>query len=179
MTARYKSIAGKGVYLPNASTLGFSRHMARKGDVIVYRENYTDGSYGKRLARVLELVTHPHDGPEFRKATGRGQQTRKAPKLRVMAFDDMISHAYERWVDVDDVIDCREPADPKFLVWALTGPVGNPTDIVKASEHGSLTDRYFWRCADANGNLSEGWRERTDASWSLEKAAKQKLGETA
>jgi hypothetical protein len=158
--ARYKSVPAKGIYVPNATHLGYGRHMARSGDVILYRES--EERY--RLGRVLDLVTHDHDGKEYREATGRGKQTRRAPRLRVMAFNDVLTHVYERWVDVGDVVDCLAPqASARFLVWALTGPLPKPEVIVAAANYGTLSSTYFDQCADENGNLSEGWRERTNA----------------
>jgi hypothetical protein len=167
-SARYKGIPAKGIYLPNSPFGGFNNYMVRRGDLISHVVRYEGGAEGRGFARVLDLVTHDHEGKEFRKETGRGKQTKADPKLRVLEFNGMFDHAYERWVNVDDVTQCRTPNPEyaRFAAWAMFGPLPSTEAILAASSYGVVCSSGFNRAADPHGNLNEGWRERVDASWS-------------
>lgn len=164
MSARFKAIPSKGIYLPNASHLGFGKYLVHAGDVLTYRETYQDGSFRTRIARALELVTHDHEGKEYR-APSRGTRTKAAPKLRVLAFNDLLDHAFERWIDLADVSECRaaSPEHGAFARAMLSGPLPSPAACVAASNYGTLCGHYFGHVADEHGNLPENWRERSDA----------------
>lgn len=160
MTARYKSIPAKGVYLPNSPCFGFNSYMLHTGYIVRFKE----GEH-TRTGRALDLVTQGHDGPEYRKPTGRGKQTKLAPKVRVLAFDDLLTHAFERWVDVEDIVECRKPSAEHgaFARAMLTGTLPSPEACIAASNYGTLSDCYFVQVADESGNLPEDWRARTNA----------------
>ena len=168
-SARYAKIPAKGIYLSNSPCFGFNLYLAHAGDLISYVENDSsnDPNYPRtmRMARVLDLVTHDHEGKEYRKATGRGKQTKRAPKLRVLAFDDLLTHAFERWIDIESVRACRTPnaASVRLAAWLLGGPLPKPETVLAASSYGSLSDHYFANACDENGNLGEDWRARSDA----------------
>ena len=166
-SARYKSIPAKGIYLPNSPFGGYNNYMVRRGDLIAHVVRYEGGTEGEGFARVLDLVTHDHEGKEFRKETGRGKQTKAAPKLRVLEFSGLMNHAYERWINVDDVKACRTPNAEyaRFATWATFGPLPSTETILAASSYGVVSSSGFDRAADELGNLNEGWRERVDASW--------------
>lgn len=87
------TIDNRAVYCPNASKLGFGKYKAKRGDCIVYKQEYKDGSYRTVLARVLGRVTAPELSftPEVK------------GWLLVMRLSDDGSHAYENWVDPADV----------------------------------------------------------------------------
>lgn len=165
-SARYKNIPAKGIYLPNSPFSG-DNYMVRRGDLIIHTTRYEDGSEGKSTARVLDLVTHDHEGKEYRKETGRGKQSKAYPKLRVLEFNNLSTHAYERWVNVDDVTSCRtpNPEHARFVAWAMFGPLPSTEAILAASSYGVVSSSGFDRAKDENGNLGEDWRKRVDASW--------------
>jgi hypothetical protein len=162
-SARYKAIPRKGLYLANHSHLS-SHMLLRAGDLIGYRESYADGTHGHRLARALDLVTHDHNGQEFRETSTAAGKTRRAPRVRVYAFDNMLSFGYERWVALADIVKSRAPssAHVNFARWLLGGPMPKPETIFAASKYGVLSEAYYHQVANAEGWLGEDWRERRE-----------------
>lgn len=99
----------KTVNVPLADHGGFGQWKAQGGDFITYRENYTDGSYGRRFARVIGVITKcDNQGP-----SGVG-------KLLVLAVSDDGSFGYERWVEPEEVLECKHVEHAKtFLTWLV------------------------------------------------------------
>ena len=167
MAGRYKKLK-KPVFCPNATTLGFSKYVVldddpadqvTEGDLIVYKEHLADGSYNSRLARVIGLATHDGCGVEYTKPSKRGK-AKPTPRLLVIAANDMLDYAYERHVDVDDVIEVRSPPDPTFTRWFLSGKLPSIDSILALGKYGGLCDRYFSKYVDGNGDLRDDWREK-------------------
>lgn len=167
-SARYASLPKKGVYAPNHVLTG--SFMVRTGDVVVFHDFPTalpDAPPVPRIARVLDLVTHDHDGKEFRVATGRGKQTKRDPLLRVLVLSDAFSHAYERWIHPSQVREIRNPSCEgwaEFLVGMLCKPLPSPETVLAASKYGALTVDCFARVA-VGGALTEGWKASEDLYW--------------
>lgn len=119
-------------YCPNASYYGGSKHSVSVGDLISYRERYEGGTEGRRLARVLGLVNELPDG----KPAGKNL-------LLVLAASDMMNHAYERYVEIEDVLEVRSPSQSAFAQWFLAGPMPEPEVALAAVKYGCVNDSYI------------------------------------
>lgn len=110
------------VKLPNASTLGYGRWKARAGDFIVYKEQHGAGDAAEehyRLARVIGQITAV-DGRTDDGMVG---------SLLVLAIADEAAYGYERWIDADDVVECRSPEHAQvFLRWLIQA---SPAELFK------------------------------------------------
>ena len=73
MAGRFKAIPTKGILLTGVR-LGGGRYTARRGDVVLYAEGER-----YRLARVIELVTHDHEGREYREPSRWRRALRPLP----------------------------------------------------------------------------------------------------
>jgi hypothetical protein len=120
-------------YCPNASHTGYDKHSVSVGDLIMYEIEYTDGHTHRQLARVLGLVNKRlPDGSDPGKDT-----------LVVLEADEMLSHAFVRYVKLDKVVRVRAPSKSGFASWFLSGPVPDPETAIAASSYGSLSDSYI------------------------------------
>lgn len=167
---KYKRFT-KPIFCPHASISGYGKHSVSMGDLILYKETIdNEGNTRTRLGRVLALVTHDGIGSEYREpARQRGKGTRAAPRLHVLACNETFSHAYPRHVAIGDVVEIRTPQDDGiFIRWFFLGTMPSPETADAAASYGSLSDSYFKKYADANGNLRADFQEidkvRTRAS---------------
>lgn len=120
-------------YCPNASSTGYDKHSVSVGDLILYEIEYTDGSTHRQLARVLGLVNKRlPDGSDPGKDT-----------LVVLETDEVLSHAFVRYVKIDKVVRVRNPSKSAFASWFLAGPMPLPEVAIAASNYGSLSDSYI------------------------------------
>lgn len=110
------------VKLPNASTLGYGRWKARAGDFIVYKEQHSvsvPAEEHSRLARVIGQITSV-EGRTDDPCVGF---------LVVLAVDDEAAYGYERWINADDVTECRSPEHARaFLTWLVQA---TPSELFK------------------------------------------------
>ena len=126
----------KGIYAPDASGMGYTEHSVKDGDLIVYREHYVGGATGTRLARVLGLATHDPDGKAFG----------KKKVLLVLAASDSFTFGYERFVDLEDVLEIRRPGQHNlgvFAHWFLTGKMASPAETLRTVQYGAMKDSYL------------------------------------
>lgn len=117
------------------TTLGHSKYAVEVGDLILFREYYTDGTHGQRLGRVLGLANRP-----MHRASDPGSTT-----LFVLATDDMLTHAYERHVELDDVLEIQSPSNSRFAEWFLRGKVPLPSEALQVVRFGAMNNRYIDR----------------------------------
>jgi hypothetical protein len=134
-------------YCPNARAFGFSKHSVEVGDLVLYREEYVDGTAGHRLARVLGLANRCPDGSEH------------GDMLVVLAANDMMSCAYERFVKLADVEEVRAPSKSAFAAWFLSGPMPRPEVAIDAVRYGAVNDRAIDRYLQ-DGELHKTFRNR-------------------
>jgi hypothetical protein len=134
-------------YCPNARAFGFSKHSVEVGDLVLYREEYVDGTAGRRLARVLGLANRCPDGSEH------------GDMLAVLAANDMMTCAYERFVKLADVEEVRAPSESAFAAWFLSGPVPRPEVAIDAVKYGAMNDRAIDRYLQ-DGELRKTFRNR-------------------
>lgn len=80
-----------------------------------------------------------------------------APWLRVLAISDMVDHAFERWVNPADVVECQAPSTSAFAKWVLSGSLPSTEIVFAAAGYGSLCVSYFDKYAP-DGNLTSDWR---------------------
>lgn len=126
-------------YCPNAAHYGHAKYQVSVGDLVLYRERYEGGTEGRRLARVLGLVNQLPDGKPAEKNL-----------LLVLAASDMLNHAYERYVKIEDVLEVRSPSKSVFAQWFLSGPVPEPEVAIAAVKYGCVNDNYI------DGHLEDG-----------------------
>lgn len=55
---RDATIDRKAVRLPNACTLGYGKYRAQYGDLVTFKEHYTDSTYGTRIGRVAGRIVY-------------------------------------------------------------------------------------------------------------------------
>jgi hypothetical protein len=79
----------KQVYCPNASTLGYGKHKAQFGDVVVFEENNT-----LRVGRVAGRIKY---------APPCGDTPAIRGHLLVIGLNDSLTSVYERWLNPSDV----------------------------------------------------------------------------
>lgn len=85
-------ITKEAVYCPQASTIGIYSRTAHPGDLVTYAEY--DGRVGTGMGFMLGSVSAPPLGPT-RRIEGY---------LLLLTLNDDLDHAFERWVDPDDVV---------------------------------------------------------------------------
>lgn len=119
-------------YCPNAAHYGHAKYSVSVGDLVLYRERHEGGTEGTRLARVLGLVKELPDG----KPAGKNL-------LLVLAASDMLNHAYERYVEIEDVLEVRAPSKSAFAQWFLSGPVPDPEVAIAAVKYGCVNNNYI------------------------------------
>jgi hypothetical protein len=145
---RDATIDHRQVRLPNASHLGYDKWKAQRGDVIVYREGE-----GTRTGRVLGRVAY---------APPEGEIGAITDHLYVLALSDDLSHAYIRWVDPADVVQCT-PCTPDRAAWlALFFAADLPRDLPDLCAYGihaDLSDDHRWPCT---ASVERRRRERTE-----------------
>lgn len=108
----------------------------RPGNWIVYREEYTDQSFARRVGRVLGRVEAPAV-PDAKYPCERIDG-----HISVLALANDLSHAYIRWVDPADVLEVRDTPPAKLLAW-ITGELPNPEMVHKLSAYGTLSERHI------------------------------------
>lgn len=119
-------------YCPNAAHYGSTKYQVEVGDLVWYRERHEGGGEGRRIARVLGLVNELPDG----KPAGKNL-------LLVLAASDMLNHAYERYVKIEDVLEVRAPSKSAFAQWFLAGPVPEPEVAIAAVKYGCMNNNYI------------------------------------
>lgn len=137
----------KQVSCPNASTLGYGKYKAQTGDLIVYREHYTNGTDDARLARVIGRVDY---APAL---DGDREPTRN--RLVVLAMATMPSFCFERWINPEDVIEILaidgEPGDKirRLMEWFLSPdlPRHSMEELLQWQRSGfaTMTEWKEWR----------------------------------
>lgn len=136
----------KQIRCRNASRLGYDKHKASVGDIIVYREYHTDGSYTTRIARMIGvIVAAPKIDPS---------DAIIKDWLLVLALSDAGHTCYERWVNPDWVQQIRNPPS-KFAAWFFQEKL--PYDVHtlrRLHDYGSLDDHYI----DKAHERVEAWR---------------------
>ena len=126
----------KGISVPRMP-FGYGEYKVKDGDFIVYREHYTGGGTGSRLARVLGRATHDPDGRPYGK---------KKVVLVVLAASDNFTHGYERWIDLEDVLEVRRPGTHShgaFANWFFTGQMASPGEVLRMVHYGAMKDEYI------------------------------------
>lgn len=121
-------------YAPTASLLGYNTRWVKPGSLILYREPYQDGTYGSRLARVLDEVEKNGCGEPYKETT-----------LRVLAASSEMNHGYERHVRVSEIAECF-PCPQAFaaVFFHPDFPFGlTPERIVAASRYGTLNESFI------------------------------------
>lgn len=77
----------------NSTSLGYSRATLKKGDHFIYKERYTDGTHGFRLAkshgRVKPVVSLENEPVKW--------------YILAQAASDGMTFTYERWIEPDNV----------------------------------------------------------------------------
>lgn len=132
---RRHEVSERKVRCPNVPNYGCD---VRPGYWITYREAYTDGTAGKRVARVLgriewaEPVSHETDDV-------RGY-------LSVLACSDDLHHAFPRWVNPDDVLTALE-RPPAAMLAFLSADLPKPDMVHRLSEYGTLSESYVANAA--------------------------------
>lgn len=87
-------------YLPNTSTLGYGKYKAQFGDVVLFTEaNHV------RIGRVIGRI---------KSAPRIGNDPDLRGHLVVLTLGQNLTHAFERWVAPEDVIECFNPEPDKF-----------------------------------------------------------------
>jgi hypothetical protein len=100
--------------LLNATSIGYGQWKARPGDIIVFKEWYTNNEYRYRLARLIGVITES-DVVEGHSAAG---------ELSVLSINDSIHYGYERFVKCEDVVECYRPEHARtFMTWLLNASV--------------------------------------------------------
>lgn len=119
------------VFIPEGTRLGFAKGEAAPGDLLTYKEHYTDGSYGLRTGRVVGRVdAEGTDGP---KVEG---------KIAAVVLSENGTFCYERWVDPKDVTEVH-PNAPKFLAYFAST---DPEQLLKDANYGSACAAHMdWR----------------------------------
>lgn len=138
------TIFRKPRFCPNAAGAGFSGVDASVGDLIVYEEDYTDGTTGKRLARVLGLVNEFDNG-----------KLPEGEHLVVLAADDTLSFGYERYIPLDKVLAVTKAGD--FARFFLFGEAPLPEVAIAASRYGAMNFRIGKYLQD--GELRASFRD--------------------
>lgn len=87
------------VTCPNATHLGFAKVNAQRGDLIVYKETYTDGSFSTRIARMIGRV---HYAPAI-----ADDKEPVRDFLLVLVLSDNGCFCYERWINPKDVTEVQ------------------------------------------------------------------------
>lgn len=152
-------------FCPQVRALGSDKSQVSVGDLILYKERYMDDTTGRRLARVLGLVNRCPDG------------SRHKDMLVVLAVDDMLDFAYERFVKLDDVIRVRAPSKSVFAQWFLAGPVSRPEVVITAVKYGCVNDRYIDKHLQ-DGELKDSFRDVDKVRVTLEEARRLGPGDT-
>lgn len=83
---------------PNSTSLGYSRWKLRYGHLFLYKEHYTDGTHGVRLAKC-----HGRIRPDYR-TSGKIDWF-----ILAQVTNRMMGSTYERWIKPEDVIETRPP----------------------------------------------------------------------
>ena len=78
-----------------STLIGHSTYILKCGDLFLYKERYTDGTEGTRLAKC-----HGRVRPDHNDAVSDGREWR----ILAQAASDDMTFTYERWVDPKDVI---------------------------------------------------------------------------
>ena len=148
MMAKF-TIFKKARYCPNARTGGYNKHSVEVGDLILYEESYVGGGTGERLARVLGLANELPSGED------PGTDT-----LVVLACDEMLTFAFERYVKLDRIRQVRTPSGSRFAEWFLSGPVPHPETAIAVTKYGAMSDRYIDKYLEDDGTLPANFREK-------------------
>lgn len=152
-------------FCPQVHALGSDKSQVSVGDLILYEERYEGGATGRRLARVLGLANRCPDGSEHK------------DMLVVLAVDDMLDFAYERFVKLDDVLRVRAPSDSVFAQWFLSGPISRPEVVIAAVKYGCVNNRYIDEHLQ-DGELKDSFRDVDKVRLTPKEAKALKPGDT-
>lgn len=120
------TVSDVGVYLPNASTIGFAKSTAKRGDLLVW-----DGRLVRSLGRI-ESVESP-DANRWRALTG---------KILGLTLADSGTFAYIRVLDPADVTECNTvPSDFASFFFSPTLPT--PDLTVWLADYGTLSHDHI------------------------------------
>lgn len=111
-------------------TMGYSKWEAVAGDMITYKEQITDGSFNRRMARVVGWVKAP-----FEKGSKPEYDCPAFEGVCVVALNDEGTCCYERWIKPEDILSINTPS-PKFLFYFGSA---DPQELLRASEYGSAS----------------------------------------
>jgi hypothetical protein len=152
-------------FCPQAQAVGSDKCSVSVGDLILYEERYEDGTSGSRLGRVLGLANRCPDGSEHK------------DMLVVLAADDMLSFAYERFIKLGDVLRVRAPSQSAFTRWLLSGPVPRPEVAIAAVRYGCVNERYIDEHLQ-DGELKASFRDVHKVRLTAKEAKALKPGDT-
>lgn len=122
----------RAIHCKNALTYGSFKSDVLVGDLIGFTTPVTNGPDLFTLGRVLGKVNSLRDGKKPKVIT-----------LIVMAVDDMMTFATERFVPVDDITVIRSPSCSAFAEWFLSGPLPDPEVLEDAVYYGIMNDDYL------------------------------------
>lgn len=130
--------SSRGILLPNTTTIGFCKVRAQLGDIIVYQEKTYSIGNPKDLS-----VTHHRAA----RVIGFEDKDDKV-YLVVLAVSDALSHCFIRWIDPEDVTECRAISahTGKLLQWLLSPGLlqtFNRSDLEQIQLYGSMSDEYI------------------------------------
>lgn len=135
------------VICPNASTLGYAKLTARRGDLIRYEERYVGGASGDRLARVIGRIAY---------APALSETPAIKNFLLVLALSDSGTFCYERWIDPKDVREVN--AFPAKLFAFFAAPLKYDAQMYRRlSDYGTLSEQYIDKADD---HVQEWSKER-------------------
>jgi hypothetical protein len=125
----------KPIFCKNASTIGFGKYSASRGDMVEYYYELNDGSREYHWGRMLSRV----DSPELSKEIPKVKE-----HLCVVEFAWGGQIGFVRWVNPDHVTTIYAP--PKaFPAWFFQPELPPIADVLAADRHGSLTEHYIDR----------------------------------
>ena len=146
-------ISRKSVRCPNASLLGHAKPVAKVGDLVVYKEPYTDGSYSSRAARMIGTVDYaPPIGNDTKPVKGY---------LLVLALSNDCTFCYERWINPKDVIEVRDNPSA-FAAWFFADKLPDADTARRLAEYGGLNDSSLRRPESMKGAME--WIDRSRAA---------------
>lgn len=146
------------VYLPKATTLGFAKYYAEKGDVLTYKL----GGEQVYIGRAIGLAHKDGMGEVYREPGNREGRTRKQPRIACLHLGESLAHAYVIHVDRHDVTECRAPQPlGDFLSWFFTATLSTDIEAIKRSvAYGAMSDRAMREWLLPDGTLNQARASR-------------------
>ena len=144
----------KPIYLPRATSIGFAKELCSVGDIILFYELYADGSEDTGMPRPGRVL-----GGALQDGVGKKLNPRKT--LVVLQLSDNIHHAYTRYVDIEQVVECVEPVqDMAFLTWFFSAKMPDIETLDAFVQYGACCEYYIKKYL-LNGEVRKDWREQT------------------